>query len=218
LQLRLPILGAHNERQALDQLHALGVPVPLVVGYGENGGGPAHKRSFILMEEVAPTISLEDLAKIWIKSPPSAAFKRKIILEVARIARILHQHGMNHRDFYLCHFLLDTSDRPGLIDKGGTVKLYLIDLHRAQIRRLTPRRWAIKDLSGLYFSSKDAGLTQHDVFRFMKAYAGKPLRALLGKDGPHLGADQSGLHLDETFWQKVKARGERLYSDHTKRT
>ena len=70
-------------------------------------------------------------------------------------------------------------------------KLYLIDLHRLQIRRKTPERWAVKDISGLYYSSKDIGLTKRDLLRFIKLYRGKPLREILANESK--------------FWQKVKS-------------
>ena len=193
LQFRLPVVSAKNEWQAIEKCQSLGVSVPVVAAYGQRGWNPARMQSFILMEELAPVISLEDLGKTWVKTPPSFAEKRQLIESVARIARILHHNGINHRDFYICHFLLESW-------QGRFEKLHLIDLHRAQIRCLTPRRWIIKDLSGLYFSSKDTGLTQRDLYRFMKAYSGKTLReTLIGKN----------------FWQKVRARGEQLYSNHT---
>jgi heptose I phosphotransferase len=55
----------------------------------------------------------------------------------------------------------------------------VIDLHRAQIRRRTPRRWLIKDLAGLYFSALGIGLTRTDRWRFIAAYERKPLREVL---------------------------------------
>lgn len=201
LQLRWPVLSAKNEWNAIRKLQTLGVSVPAITAYGQRGANPANQESFILMEELTPVISLEDLTKTWLKTPPSFALKRKLIEEVARIARLLHHGGLNHRDFYICHFLLDTAQGLESI-RASNVKLYLIDLHRAQIRRLTPMRWIIKDLAGLYFSSKDIGLTQRDLYRFMKAYAAKTLREIWGSE--------------KVFWQKVKTRGEQLYRDHTR--
>lgn len=199
-QLRLPILGAKNEKLAIEKLQSLGISVPKLAAFGQQGMNPAKLQSFILMEELAPTMSLEEVCRLWPTQSPSFSLKRKLIEEIAHIARTMHQAGVNHRDFYICHFLLDTS--PGLDNiNEKNVKLYLIDLHRAQIRHVTPERWVIKDLSGLYFSSMDVGLTQRDLFRFMKAYNLKSLREI--KDS------------NQTFWQKVKARGERLYSYHT---
>jgi heptose I phosphotransferase len=96
------------------------------------------------------------------------------------MVRRMHAHGLNHRDCYLCHFHLDTaSGRDGL--KADKLRLYVIDLHRAQIRRRTPRRWLIKDLAGLYFSALGLGLTRTDRWRFIMAYEQKPLRQVLQK-------------------------------------
>lgn len=191
LQFRLPVISAKNEWLAIEKCQSLGISVPVIAGYGQRGKNPARMQSFILMEELKPVISLEDFTKTWLKTPPSFHKKRKLIEAVARIARILHDNGVNHRDFYICHFLLDCE---------GFEKLHLIDLHRAQIRRLTPGRWIIKDLSGLYFSSKDIGLTQRDWYRFMKVYSGKTLSETFKSD--------------KNFWKKVRVRGERLYN-HT---
>lgn len=189
LQLRWPVISARNEWMALQKLQTLGILAPKVVGYGERGWNPAKRESFVIMEAVAPVVSLEELTATWKKQPPSFALKRQLIQETARIARTMHENGMNHRDFYICHLLLNPS-----------LQLYLIDLHRAQIRRRVPQRWVIKDLAALYFSSLDAGLTKRDLFRFMKDYRNLPLRDILRHE--------------KDFWQKVKNRGDELYRDH----
>ena len=196
LHARLPVMSARQEWQAIQKITALGVAAPKVVGYGERGCLPATRESFILMEELAPAISLEDLCRHWKQSPPDFIFKRDLISKVATIARILHTHGVNHRDFYICHFLM-------LQNASANTPLYLIDLHRAELRRKTPARWIIKDLAGLYFSSKDIGLTRHDYYRFMTLYSNKSLRDVI--------------QTEALFWQKVKTRGDRLYRDHQKR-
>jgi len=199
-QWRMPVLSAQNEWLAIKKLQALGIAVPQILAYGKQGFNPAKLQSFILMQELCPTISLETLCQSWQEHPPTFKFKHQLLIKVAEIAKRLHEHGMNHRDFYLCHFLLDThvANKDLMADE---IKLSLIDLHRAQIRRLTPRRWIIKDLSGLYFSSKDIALTRRDLFRFMKYYSGKSLRDIV--------------KLDQPFWQKVRTRGEQLYRNHT---
>lgn len=191
VQWRLPIISAKNEWRAIQKLQSLNIATPKVVGFGQRGYNPAKRQSFVLMEELAPTVSLETVCQTWKTSPPSFKFKRHLIAEVAHIARILHQNGINHRDFYLCHFLLDTSK---------VFTLYLIDLHRAHIHRSLAERWIIKDIAGLYFSSKAIGLTQRDLYRFMKYYRYQPLRNILTSE--------------KNFWQKVKVRGEQLYCDH----
>ena len=87
----------------------------------------------------------------------------------------MHRAGVNHRDCYICHFLLHT-DKP---IQANNFKLSVIDLHRAQTRSATPKRWRDKDLAALYFSALDIGLTQRDKLRFLKSYFGQPLRQVL---------------------------------------
>lgn len=192
LQLRLPVLSAKNEWIAIKQLQSLGIATPTIVGYGHRGSNPAQIQSFLITEELPKHTSLEYLCKDWAGSPLVFRLKRRLIREVACIARALHTHGINHRDFYLCHFLFPEDEKNN--------KLYLIDLHRAQCRQRTPERWIIKDLAGLYFSSKDIGLTTRDLLRFIKEYRNKPLSELLNKES--------------AFWQKVKQRGDKLYQRH----
>src|SRR3990167_7762707 len=192
-QLRLPIVSAKNEWRAIQKCHDIGIPAPRIAGYGKRGLNPARLQSFILMHELSPILSLEDLTKKWHGNQPPFRFKMHLILEIARIVRTMHHAGMNHRDCYLCHFLLDLND---------TNIIYLLDLHRAQIRKKTPSRWKIKDLAGLYFSSKHIKLTSSDYFRFKKAYRQKSLHDILFQD--------------ENFWKKVKIRGEKLYRHENK--
>ena len=76
-------------------------------------------------------------------------------------------------------------------------RVSLIDLHRVQIRRRTPRRWIVKDIGGLYFSSMRIGLTRRDLYRFMTGYSNKPLRDTLQEDGK--------------FWSRCRLRACGLY-------
>ena len=170
---RLPVLGAGNEWRALERLTALGVDTMRAVAFGERGGNPARRQSFIVTEELAPTVSLEDFCRDWTTVPPAPTFKRALILRVAEMARRMHGGGVNHRDFYICHFLLH------LPVDSDTPRLSLIDLHRAQVRETTPRRWRDKDLAALYFSALEIGLTPRDFLRFLKAYFAAPLRVVL---------------------------------------
>jgi len=175
LTAKAPVLGAGQEWRAIKRLHQAGVPTMTAVAYGERGANPATQHSFIITEELAPTISLEDFAANWREEPPLPALKRALIAEVARMAGTMHCAGVNHRDFYICHFLLHT-DKPVTAED---FRLSLIDLHRAQTRRETPRRWRNKDLAGLYFSALEIGLTRRDLLRFLKRYFQKPLREIL---------------------------------------
>ena len=60
-------------------------------------------------------------------------------------------------------------------------KLFLVDLHRAQIRASVPSRWLIKDVASIYFSSLDIGLNKKDVYRFLRVYFDMPLREIFEK-------------------------------------
>ncbi|MDR3479055.1 MAG: lipopolysaccharide core heptose(I) kinase RfaP [Gammaproteobacteria bacterium] len=192
MQLRLPVLSANNEKLAIEALEKLSVDTMHLSGYGCRGTNPAALQSFLLTDELAETISLEDFCRDWRTQPAPLALKRFFIKKVAAIARILHTNGINHRDFYICHFLWQPCSQ----------KLFLIDLHRAQIRAKTPLRWIIKDLSGLYFSSKDIGLTSRDLLRFVREYRQRPLRDVLNKEW--------------NFWHKVEQRGDKMYRKHEK--
>jgi heptose I phosphotransferase len=195
LSLKWPVLSAENELHAIRRLEELDINTMRVVGSGIRGFAPAWLESFIITEELENTVSLEDFSRNWPSGPPAFSVKTTIIKSVAEVARCLHQNGINHRDFYICHFLIDINSMDTASGEGP--RLYLIDLHRVQLRKHTPQRWRVKDLAGLYFSSMDRGLTRRDVFRFMKIYSGKPLRAILSED--------SG------FWESVQKRAVELY-------
>lgn len=175
LSAKAPVLGAGQEWTALERLHQAGVPTMTAVAYGERGGNPATQHSFIVTEELAPTVSLEDFSLDWPRNPPTPALKHALIAEVARMVGDMHRAGVNHRDCYICHFLLHT-DAPVRAD---AFRLSVIDLHRAQTRAATPRRWRDKDLAALYFSALDIGLTRRDRLRFLRTY----FRHADGRDG-----------------------------------
>jgi len=192
-QLRLPVLGARNEWDALKKLHKLGVDTMEVVGYGIKGHNPAKQQSFIITTDLNKTVSLEDFCKDWQQSKPQVRLKRNLIYKVAGVSKILHQNNICHRDFYICHFLLHTPT----LDQDLDPKLSLIDLHRALIKNRLSRRWVEKDLSGLYFSAMDIGLTRNDLYRFIKTYSGDSLRECLNN---YVG-----------FWDKVDAKAKKMH-------
>jgi len=158
-QCRLPILGAQNEVHAIEKLSQFNF-TPKLMGYGWRGNNPATQQSFVITEALENTTSLEDYCRNWKKNPPSLREKWRLIKHVAHIAKIMHEKGVNHRDFYICHFLLN----------NNTSHLTVIDWHRAQVRSNVPFRWKVKDIAGLLFSSMDLGLTQRDLWRFMRVY------------------------------------------------
>lgn len=196
LQLRLPIIGAKTEWNALLALQTLAIPAPIVVAYGSKGINPSSMQSFIITKALPDSINLED----YFKQNKQISFmdKKKIITAVAAIAKKLHSNGINHRDFYLCHFLLDKHDR------GDMPLIYIIDLHRAQMRNKVPLRWQVKDISGLYFSSMDLNFTRQDYLRFLKEYTGKSIDYILK-------------HYN-VFLSRVQKRAEALYRKNSSST
>lgn len=196
LLFRLPVLGANNEWQALRKLTALGVETMTPVAFGMRGANPANQHSFIVTEELDRTESLEDYCRDWNTTPPPFALKKALIDRVAWMSRTMHENGINHRDYYICHFLLDVANGWENVDPDN-FRLSMIDLHRAQIRAVTPLRWLVKDVGGLYFSAMDIGLTARDLYRFMKVYRNCSLRETLSRD--------------RDFWLAVEKRGIELY-------
>lgn len=165
LSLRAPVLDAGNEYKAINRLTELGVNTMEVVAFGKRGVNPLTRESFIITKDLNPAISLEDYCKVWKDNPPSYHVKKVLIEEVARMVKIMHEGGVNHRDCYICHFLLHLPYNENL-----KPKLSVIDLHRAQVRNKVPIRWRNKDLVALYFSSQGLGLKLRDYFRFLVIY------------------------------------------------
>lgn len=201
LQLKWPVCSARNEWLAIEKLKDLGVDTMTPVAYGVEGWNPAKLHSFIVTEALDSTESLEEYCSGWSSHRPLFRQKLALIRKVSEISKRIHEHGVNHRDFYICHLLLATRS---LCEQDRSIepRIFIIDLHRAQVRKHTPNRWRVKDIGGLFFSTLSNGLTRTDNYRFMKIYSGKSLRSTLSED--------------KAFWQAVFRRGRKMYlkSDH----
>jgi heptose I phosphotransferase len=201
VQGRLPVLGASNEYEAINVLTKLGIKTMTLAAYGQRGKNVAELESFVITESLEPSISLEDFCADWAAKKPPLKLKRALIKNVAEITRRLHQNGINHRDLYICHFLLKQNDLAKQLNPAE-LPLYLIDLHRVQIRLKTPERWLVKDLAALYFSSMDIGLTSRDLYRFIKMYSEEGLREVMQK--------KTG------FWLTIKSKAMQLHNKPVK--
>ena len=188
---KAPVLGARNEYAACRALLANGVTAPTVAAFGERGGNPATRRSFVICDALEDHVSLEDLSRRWALEPPSRALTRRLIVAAADLARTMHNAGLQHRDFYLAHLLADARKL-----RAGEIALAVIDLHRARLRSPLPLRWRRRDLAALLYSVNASGLTltPRERHRFIVAYA---------KSGP------ATLRRGR-FWHRVAARAERL--------
>ncbi len=199
LNLNQPILGAEQEYQAILKLQQLNIETMSVAAFGEIGVNPAKKLSFIITDDLVDTENLEDYCRNWPQQPPNPGFKRQLIRRIASMSKTLHENGLNHRDYYICHFHLHLPSLPAsgpVADEA--IHLHLIDLHRMQQRQNMPVRWAVKDIGGLYFSAMEIGLTKRDILRFMRVYKGQSLREALVEA--------------KAFWQAVDQRAQQLYA------
>lgn len=166
-QLKFPVLGAKNEYLAINKLKALDIDTMEVVGFSQKGINPAYRRSFLITEALDNTVSLEDYCEHWSIEKPTFLDKLTLIKKVAKIVKQLHENGVNHRDLYICHFLLKKN-----CNITEECQLFLIDLHRMQLRKKVPERWIVKDLAAVYFSAMHIGLTRRDYLRFIRNYCG----------------------------------------------
>lgn len=187
LMFKLPALGADNEYDAIDFYARCGGKTMTVCAFGSRNWDPANRESFLITGELKNMPNLEEYTASWRNAPPPAAERFLLTEKLAEATAKMHRNGINHRDCYLCHFML----------KKPEYDLYVIDLHRSQIRKSVPRHYLVKDLAGLYFSSLDAGAGTKDFFRFLKVYFDLPLRRIL--------KEKSGL------LKAVKKAGDRLY-------
>lgn len=171
VQGRLPVLGAADEWRAIERLEQAGVATMTVAGKGARGRNPARRESLIITEALEGMITLEDLVRTWggLRGARQVELKRALLTAVAEAARKCHRSGLNHRDFYICHFMVKDRDWSRW-HPGEPLRLHVIDLHRAQVREQVPRRWLVKDLGALLFSSLDCGLTSADLLRFLSVY------------------------------------------------
>lgn len=192
IQFRLPVLGAINEWRALRMLSAVGVPSLQPVTFGERGRNPARQVSFIVTDELENVIQLDHYLEQY---SPRIPQKVALIQKVAAITRGMHQAGINHRDFYLCHFMLKKDWL------AGQPELYIIDLHRAQLRSKVPERWLIKDLAALYFSSMSLPVSSKDRLRFLRIYFQKSLHEIFEQE--------------RSLLSKVILKAKRLYKKHS---
>ncbi|MDY6862356.1 MAG: lipopolysaccharide kinase InaA family protein [Thermodesulfobacteriota bacterium] len=93
--------------------------------------------------------------------------KKKLIKSLAGLTFKMHKAGFNHKDFYLCHILINMDD------KGESFRLYIVDLHRANLNGRVKLYFRIKDLAALNYSAPKGIINRSDKLLFYKAYQGK---------------------------------------------
>jgi len=106
-------------------------------------------------------------------------WKDGLILELARLTSWLHDGRYFHKDLYLCHFYIPRRLIAPAPHWQGQV--HLIDLHRFGRHPIAWRRWQIKDLAQLLFSSDISGIDDRDRLCFWRAYRGPRTHGLRAK-------------------------------------
>lgn len=157
---------AQVEWHWLRKLPELGLPGPRAVAYGCRRRAGLERQSLLLTDEV-PGTSLER----WVPREldgrlAERAFRARLGADLAELVARLHAARLVHRDLYLSHVYIDE-------DADGSVRLALIDLQHVMRPTLRWRRWMIKDLAALAYSTPPAAASSADRLRFWKRYRGR---------------------------------------------
>lgn len=185
LSFKKPVLGAMTEVQAIQQVSNLGVSTTPLVAYGQQGANPANLQSFLITEDLGDIVSLEDFCAEWSSNPPDSTFKNLLVKHLAELSATLHGAGLCHRDYYLCHIVLQKSDFI-----AGKLNLTVIDLHRTLFNQPSDGTTVMKDIAALVFSARDVGFDEADWALFKTHY----------------------LPQSDDFWKKVFIRADKLYA------
>ncbi len=148
-----------------------GFPVPAPVAAGEFIGPWLRLRSFLAVEELTGMLPLHEAIPLAMQRLPPEVFrswKTRLIEEIARLARALHQARRYHKDFYLCHLFVPEEDIGRPYSLRGRV--FLIDLHRLGHHRWLGWRYRVKDLAQLLYSADIPGIDDRDRLRFFRCY------------------------------------------------
>ena len=171
LRLGPPPSAGRVEAQNVHRMTADGIEVLDLIAWGERLHPGGLLESFVLTDDLAGYLPLDDFLRRRFSDPPrqragrrDPAFHR-LVRRTASMAGRFHRAGYNHRDLYCCHFFVK-EDAPGRFD------IKLIDLQRVQRRRRFRRRWLVKDLAQLAYSAPRDRIGCTDRMAFIKHYLG----------------------------------------------
>ncbi|UCD28882.1 MAG: hypothetical protein JSV03_17700 [Planctomycetota bacterium] len=152
----------HNSRQ----LSAAGLASVQAIAFGQRMKGPTEECSFILLDQV-PGESLER----WVPANLSPADResnlqqrRHLLDKLACFVADFHRAGFVHRDLYLSHIFIFYSGKP------ADEIFRLIDLQRVFRPQIRRRRWVVKDLAALNFSTPTELVGKWERLRFLCRY------------------------------------------------
>ncbi len=140
------------DMEPAEKLREFGINTPRTIAFGQEWDGIFEKRSFIITEQIPDSVSLEK------KLPDDKDFIKKL----AAFVRKFHSTGFRHRDLYLCHIFCNSH-----------CLFTLIDLARIFKPLFFSRKYLIKDLAQLYYSSPGNTISKADRLRFFLLYLEK---------------------------------------------
>jgi heptose I phosphotransferase len=170
---------AMREWEHLEWARRQGVPVPEAVAAGEFIGPRGRFQSFLAVRELTGMLPLHEaipLAAQRLDPDTFLRWRRGLVAEMARLARLLHDRRRFHKDLYLCHFYVAAEDLDRVPEWRDRV--YLIDLHRLARHRWTWWLWQMKDLAQLLYSSEIPGIDVRDRLTFWREYRERGSSAL----------------------------------------
>lgn len=146
-------------------LAAVGIGATSVIAYGEKFGLLFEKKSFCITIKIPDSDSLETRLPPCFDAPITSKKrkqKKEFIEKLAQFINKFHRTGYRHRDLYLCHIFYD-----------GDSRFYLIDLARTFKPLVFTKRYRIKDIAQLYYSSPAGKIYRTDRMRFYHYLTGK---------------------------------------------
>ncbi len=165
LKLAAPSSPARIEAEITERLAELGVPTMTVAAYAETLRADGTLVAAFLSDELKGFEQLDLFLPNRFRSPSDHDL-RSLLLNVADVAGLFHRLGFNHRDFYTCHFFIRETSR-------GRFAVHLIDLQRVQKwPKVLRRRWHVKDLAQLTYSTDPRLIRATDRLRFLLRYLG----------------------------------------------
>jgi heptose I phosphotransferase len=162
-----------QEYRHLEWARTQGVPVPAAVAVGEYIGPWGRLQSFLAVEELTDMLPLHEAvprAAAQLDPATFRAWKRGLILEMARLTKELHRRRHFHKDLYLCHFFV--SHDFASMNGSWRGHVHLIDFHRLAHHPWIWWLYEMKDVAQLLFSSDIPGVDARDRLRFWRAYRG----------------------------------------------
>ena len=114
------------------------------------------RRSFVITEDLAGFEAADKVIE------RGSDFDR-LLEPIAHLAAKVHRSGLHHRDLYLCHFFVRADSDPA--------EVRLIDVARVRrLPRLFARRWIVKDLAQLWYSTLALPIEEAQRIRLMEHY------------------------------------------------